>query len=359
MTHANQKKYIIRSNDLIGYLERLSREKIIYGPVRKKDQVVFDRITPYSPIQMDYGMTMLSPSKFFYPMRETLFTTKNETRETENYFSLKSIEVLADFFAADTVVVGVHPHDMSAIRILDRVFMSGDFADEMYMKRRENTAIIVINQAHIWDTCFSYSMGTGPFLSSYDGCDIVLTMLGDNFFTEVVSEKGERLLHAVPLKEATSGDLAARESEEARVISLFRKKIEIDALPGLVLNNQDHEIWKRIADDRCLGCTNCTMVCPTCFCYSLEDRTSIDLKLTEKSRYKDSCQELYFSEVHGGNFRVTRQARLRQFVTHKIGTWVEQFGCFGCVGCGRCMYWCPTKIDLVDIVNEIATGIST
>jgi sulfhydrogenase subunit beta (sulfur reductase) len=113
-------------------------------------------------------------------------------------------------------------------------------------------------------------------------------------------------------------------------------------------------VWKRTAEERCLGCTNCTMVCPTCFCYNLKDYMSFDLASCERYRYWDSCQELHFAEVAGGgNFRFSRMARLRQFVTHKLATWVEQFGCFGCIGCGRCMTWCPTKIDLTEMAKEI------
>jgi ferredoxin len=95
------------------------------------------------------------------------------------------------------------------------------------------------------------------------------------------------------------------------------------------------------------------MVCPTCFCYDTWDRAELDLSVIERIRRWDSCQDERFAEVHGGNFRSTREARLRQFVCHKLSYWVEQYGCFGCVGCGRCVTWCPTGIDLTEIAAEI------
>jgi sulfhydrogenase subunit beta (sulfur reductase) len=124
-------------------------------------------------------------------------------------------------------------------------------------------------------------------------------------------------------------------------------------LPEILLSNFEHPVYKRTADARCLGCTNCTMVCPTCYCYNLDDQTGYDLKITIRSRQWDSCQELNFARVHEGNFRSSREARLRQFVTHKLATWIEQYGCFGCIGCGRCMTWCPTGIDLTEMAKEI------
>lgn len=357
MAYHSSGKFVIKVDVFMEYLVNLSRDMTVYAPLKRRSQTVFDVLRVNDIIQLDYGMTMLSPTRFLFPPRETIFNAKNRIKESSDSFVIEAEDISPGFLPTKQVIAGIHPHDMHAVLALDRVFLSGDFVDEDYMRRRDNTVIVVMNQTQVWDTCFSYSMGTGPFFNSTGGCDLILTKLGDELLAEPVSRNGEGIVEKIKSREATSKDMDARSREESRVVSLFKKEVETDGLPELILNNQDHIIWRMIAEDRCLGCTNCTMVCPTCFCYNIEDENSIDLSRTRRSRYWASCQELNFAKVHGGNFRASRAARLRQFVTHKLSTWVEQFGCFGCVGCGRCMHWCPTNIDLVDIAKAIAKGV--
>jgi ferredoxin len=234
----------------------------------------------------------------------------------------------------------------------------GDFKDTYYRKLREETLTVVLNCNQACDSGFCDSMGTGPFLQLKDGFDIVLTAKFDNYIVESNSNKGERIIKKINgFKKATKKDFIEKKEIEAAARQSFTKQLDTTGLPELLMRNPDHPVYKRTADTRCLGCTNCTMVCPTCYCYNIEDKTSYDLKSTTRNRYWDSCQELNFAKVHEGNFRSSRQARLRQFVTHKLATWVEQYGCFGCVGCGRCMIWCPTKIDLTEIAKEIQQNV--
>jgi hypothetical protein len=246
---------------------------------------------------------------------------------------------------------------MHAISVLDRTFV-GDFKDVYYGKARKDTLTVVLNCNQACDSGFCASMGTGPFLQLKDGFDIVLTGKERNYLMEFGSERGKRVgKKADGLKKAKKGDFTEKKRIEATAKQSFRKQMDTAGLPELLMRNLDHPVYKRTADARCLGCTNCTMVCPTCYCYNIEDTTSYDLKTTIRSRYWDSCQELNFAKVHEGNFRSSREARLRQFVTHKLATWVEQYGCFGCIGCGRCMTWCPTKIDLTEIAKEIQQDV--
>jgi ferredoxin len=350
-------EFVINADDFGEYLINLSREMTVYAPLKRGTQTVFDVLRVNDIIQLDYGMTMLSPTRFLFPPRETIFNAENTVKESSDSFVIEAENISPGFLSTKQVIAGIHPHDMHAILVLDRVFLSGDFVDEAYRRRRMDTAIVVMNQTQVWDTCFSYSMGTGPFFNLAEGCDLILTWLGQELLAQPVSKKGKEMVEKIKSREATSKDMHAMSREESRVASLFKKVVETDGLYELILNNQDHMIWRMIAEDRCLGCTNCTMVCPTCFCYNTEDKSSINLSATCRIRYWASCQELNFAKIHGGNFRASRAARLRQFVTHKLSTWVEQFGCFGCVGCGRCMYWCPTNIDLVEIAKAIARGV--
>ena len=197
-------------------------------------------------------------------------------------------------------------------------------------------------------------MGTGPFLSLETGVDLALTDLGKNYLLEWGCERAGELISSLPrLRQASPSDLRKKREKEEELKSRFTKKLSLEDLPRILSRNLEHPLYQQVAEEKCLGCTNCTMVCPTCFCYQLEDKTNLALNQVERSRHWDSCQELHFAQVHGGNFRSTRRARLRQFITHKLSTWVEQYGCVGCVGCGRCMTWCPTGIDLTEIAGEI------
>ena len=120
----------------------------------------------------------------------------------------------------------------------------------------------------------------------------------------------------------------------------------------LLLSNLDHPRWKQVAE-RCLSCTNCTMVCPTCFCASVDEVTDLSAEHVERRRQWDSCFNPEFSYIHGGNIRDSIPSRYRQWLTHKLGTWIDQFGVSGCVGCGRCITWCPPGIDLTEEVAAI------
>ena len=236
---------------------------------------------------------------------------------------------------------------MHAIEVLDRTFL-GDIGDTHYRRARANTITVVMNCDEQCHYGFCASMGTGPHLRLEKGYDIVVTELHDRYLLQWGSARGSSLVReAKGLSKAGKEAFAEKRELEERAIESFTRWIDTDGLPELLAKNLDHGVYKRVAEERCLGCANCTMVCPTCYCYDMVDETTLDLKTTERKRHWGSCQELNFAKVHGGNFRVSREARLRQFVTHK------QYGCFGCVGCGRCMAWCPTRIDLTEMAKEI------
>jgi len=337
--------YVLGIKDLLSWLDSLGDEFNLFGPVlKKRGQVVFEKLEEVKDLYLDYHSTMVSPRKFIYPPEQDLFLINRD-----NY----QFHTIMPPGERSSIILGMHPCDMHALTVLDRTF-SGDFKDFYYHKLRERTLTIVLNCNKACDNGFCSSMGTGPFLKIKKGYDIELTALMENYLLEFGSERGENLVErAKNLKKATRKDFKEKLSLEKKAGASFFKWIDIKDLPALLMRNLDHSVYKETAEARCLGCANCTMVCPTCYCYNIEDYTSFDLKTTLRKRQWDSCQELNFAKVHGGNFRSSREARLRQFVTHKLSTWVEQYGCFGCVGCGRCITWCPTGIDLTEIAKEI------
>lgn len=331
--------------DLLGWVDTLRARFDIFGPViKRRGQAVFERINKAQDMALDYRSTMTSPRSLIYPPRQSLFTINRKTGQCE---------ALMPEQGKKTIIFGIHPCDMQAITVLDRALL-GDLKDFYYRRLREDAITVVLNCNRACDDGFCLSMETGPFLRIKDRFDLVLTAKDGDYLVEFGSQRGKDLSkRANNLRQASRKDFTEKNQIEKQAISSFSKSIDTTGLPELLMSNLDHPVYKRTAEAQCLGCTNCTMVCPTCYCYNVEDSTSFDLNTTTRSRHWDSCQELNFAKVHEGNFRSSRQARLRQFVTHKLATWVEQYGCFGCVGCGRCMTWCPTGIDLTEMAKEI------
>jgi sulfhydrogenase subunit beta (sulfur reductase) len=341
--------YVISHEDLLSWVDSLMRRYDVYGPVKKKrGQVVFEQIKKADDLDVQYCSTMLGPRQFIYPSRQILFDIDRQTGKYHTVLPERTKRRL---------IFAIHPCDMHAISVLDKTFL-GVFKDIYYKKLREDTLTVVLNCNQACDNGFCASMETGPFLHLKDGFDVVLTAKLNNYLVEFGSKRGVSIITKTDgFNKATRKDFAEKKEIETKAKQSFTKHIDTTGLPELLMRNLDHPVYKRTAEARCLGCTNCTMVCPTCYCYNIEDKTSYNLESSKRSRYWDSCQELNFAIVHEGNFRSSRQARLRQFVTHKLATWVEQYGCFGCIGCGRCMTWCPTKIDLTEMAKEIQQDV--
>ena len=256
--------------------------------------------------------------------------------------------------------IGVRSCELTAIAIQHRVFLGGQHQDAHYQGRRENAFIVAVNCGEAGGTCFCASMGTGPRAES--GFDIALTELlgegGHRFLAEAGSERGAELLLEVTARPAEPHDVgAATAASDYAIASMGRVMPELD-LRELLYDNFDHPRWDDVAA-RCLTCGNCTMVCPTCFCFSVEDVSGLSSEAAageaERHRSWDSCFTLDHSYLHGGPVRVSARSRYRQWMTHKLATWFDQFGTSGCVGCGRCITWCPAAIDITEEVAAIAS----
>jgi ferredoxin len=197
-------------------------------------------------------------------------------------------------------------------------------------------------------------MNSGPKVET--GYDVALTEIVDDgehrFVTEAGSAAGEEILAELPRQRATGEDLAAAEAIVERTAASMGRHMRSDDLHELLLSNLEHPRWDDVAD-RCLTCGNCTMVCPTCFCTSVEDSSDLAGVDVSRSRRWDSCFTMDFSHLPGGSVRASSRSRYRQWMTHKLATWIDQFGSSGCVGCGRCLTWCPVGIDITEEVRAI------
>jgi ferredoxin len=335
--HAFQKYRITREAFSL-LVDSLMGDMKVVGPAEEGGQTSFRHIGSASELRMDYLSTMIPPSKvlFYRPVENILrFNIGNDASIEE--IPPEDEKVLA---------LGVHPCDMHAILYLDRVLNE----DPYYTARRKNTTIVALNCSEASEHCFCSSAGTGPHLKVKDGYDLLLTNAGEFYLAEPASRRGEELIGGV--RSARVDELLEKDAQEKALIEAMKKSVDMRGLDELFMKNIEHPVWARVAEERCLSCSNCVMVCPTCFCHDLVDETSMDLSSVLRLRRWDACHDLQFAAVHGGNFRCTRASRLRQFVMHKLN-YTSQFGAAGTVGCGRCIKWCPTGIDLTEIAEEI------
>jgi ferredoxin len=250
--------------------------------------------------------------------------------------------------------IGVRACDLHAIAIQDRVFLGGPHMDPHYRARRENAFIVAVNCGQAGGTCFCVSMSAGP--KAERGFDLALTELFSQsqhlFLIEAGTDEGHALLAELPRRAATPIEVEAADSMVARTAAAMGRQIRADDLRQLLLRNLENPRWDDVAR-RCLTCGNCTMVCPTCFCTSVEDSSDLTGAETSRSRRWDSCFTLDFSYIHGGSVRASARSRYRQWISHKLATWTDQFDTSGCVGCGRCITWCPVGIDITEEVRAI------
>jgi len=249
-------------------------------------------------------------------------------------------------------LIGVRSCDLAAIAVQDRVFLEGPFRDPHYAARRAGLFIVAVNCARAVSTCFCTSMNTGP--KAREGYDLALTEIGGGrFVAEPGSEGGAALLARLASRRAEQADLDAAAAATETAISQMTRHIDTDGVPELLKANPNHPRWDDVAS-RCLNCANCTMVCPTCFCTDVEEVNDLDGVGTARVQRWASCFTADFTYLHGGGpVRGSSKSRYRQWMTHKLATWHDQFGTSGCIGCGRCITWCPVGIDITEEVAAI------
>lgn len=247
-------------------------------------------------------------------------------------------------------LLGARACDVAGLAMQDRIFLKDSIADPYYQARRESLFIIAVNCTHALATCFCASMGTGPRARA--GFDLALTERDDGFVVDTGSAAGDALVSTLELAPAGEAVLTEADSEIEACARSQSRRIDTTRLPQGLYDAHEHHRWNDVAD-RCLACTNCTMVCPTCFCHTVEDVPDLKGERAEHVRLWDSCFTSDHGYIHGKNLRPTIKDRYRMWLTHKLATWIDQFGSSGCVGCGRCITWCPVGIDLTEELQAL------
>lgn len=254
-------------------------------------------------------------------------------------------------------LLGVRACELAAIRIQDRVLLEDRYRDPIYEGRWSGAFLIAVQCARAASTCFCASMGTGPAV--LEGADLVLTELhgsgSHRFLVRTGTDRGSELLSKLRTTAATETDLRESEAGTQAAAAAQVRSIDQNGIQELLYQNFEHPRWENTAG-RCLSCANCTMVCPTCFCTTVEDASAVTGDRAERWRKWDSCFTQAFSYIHGGSVRNSAKSRYRQWITHKLAAWKDQFGSSGCVGCGRCITWCPVGIDITEEIRNLRNG---
>jgi ferredoxin len=246
--------------------------------------------------------------------------------------------------------IGVRPCELKAITVQDRVLLDGQYQDPHYKRRRQQAFVLAVNCTEPGGTCFCASMKAGPRAGS--GFDLALTELDDIFVVEVGSEVGRQVMRGATWRPTGAFELQSARQALAQAEKHMGRELDTADLPDLLYRRLEHPRWDQVAQ-RCLSCGNCTQACPTCFCNDVLEVSDLTGTQVDRVRVWDSCFSLEFSHVHGGNIRPHTPARYRQWMTHKLASWIDQFGVSGCVGCGRCITWCPVGIDITEELQAI------
>ncbi len=344
------------------------RDYRLIGPTLRDQAIVYDDIGGTADLPQGFGDEQdggryrlvrrgdarlfgyaVGPQSWKHYLHPPMLSLWRAERHGQSFDIIESEEILPRF-----AFLGVRACELNAIALQDRVFLGDEYVDLHYRRRRDGAFIVAVNCSHAGGTCFCVSMKTGPKVAA--GFDLALTevLVGDahSFVVEIGSAEGAELLAELPARKASAEDLAAAAAIVAGTAANMGRDMETEGLQDLLARNLDHKLWDDVAQ-RCLTCANCTMVCPTCFCTSVEDASDLAAETAERKRRWDSCFTMDFSHLHGGSVRNSAKSRYRQWMTHKLSTWFDQFGTSGCVGCGRCITWCPVGIDITEEVRAI------
>ena len=339
------------------------------GPQVRDGAIIYDLLTNVEQLPWgirdhqapgEYTLEVLTEKKAFswangpqaikpilFKPRETVWRAERNEEGKLEFNAHSAIE-------QPVAIIGARACDLAAMTIQDKVFLAKDRTDIRYQSRREALFVVAVNCTYSSNNCFCVSAGTGPNISH--SFDILMTELDDGFVIKSGSERGEVLLSTLSLKQATTPQCANALEEVNNAAQMQTKRIPLDnkrGLRDLLFANLGHARWEDVAA-RCLSCGNCTAVCPTCFCHSEADKPSLDGTSSDHQREWDSCFTAGPSELGGKPIREETSQRYRQWLTHKVGSWFDQFDTSGCVGCGRCVTWCPVGIDITEELAAIS-----
>ncbi len=338
------------------FIERQAEEVSVVAPVaRAAGEFSYGEVQDASSLEEEeYIPTLSSPKKYLLPPQEALFRFSSPADSAVH--EGEELEYTADVEQKRRILLAVRPCDIAAIHRMDQVFSDTE-PDPHYLARRRAAIIIGLDCLEPCDElAFCAAVGTSD---ADEGFDLLLTDLGEDWLVRVGTDQGAELLEECQeIRDATEQDLQRLKDVVQAKEKVFRKCQERLDFPGedipeVLEGSEDSPVWDEYGD-RCLGCGRCNLVCPTCFCFDVEDTVSLDLKEGERTRRWDGCTLLEFAAVAGGeNFRRERSDRLRHMFLHKGKYGPERYGDLYCIGCGRCARTCLAGIDHPEVYNAL------
>lgn len=334
-------------NQVIIYDEIRSAQDLPIGWMDEQDPGHYRLKKRSDQAYFGYNLGPHSWKKYLFPPREKLFSAKKQENGLMIYQeSAPVIEKMA--------FIGARACEIQALFVQDKVFKNKIATYKQYQQRRDNLFILAVNCTRSVNTCFCVSMDAGPEVT--EGYDLALTEIVNDkehyFILAIGSGKGEALCAPLGLQPADEAQCKSAKSLIEKNKEKMVRHVDNEHVHDLLAKSWNCKRWDQVAE-RCINCANCTLVCPTCFCSDSEDHVSLDGTHVDRWQTWDSCFNLSHSLIHGGSIRQSAKSRYRQWLTHKFGTWWDQFGVSGCVGCGRCIAWCPVGIDVTEELQEI------
>lgn len=333
--------------ELAEWLEGLLRAgKRVIAPVEEGGLRRFRAVGSAEEVCLAPGKTRWSPKEFLLPRTETLFSYSVD----DGRVSLQGSSV----DDAEQVLVGVRPCDAAGLTRLDAIFLTGE-ADSLYARRRERSTIVSLACDEAEPECFCTAVGGGP--AGEEGSDVQLIAAAEAWLVVPLTPKGEAL--TAPLRDRAASPSAeewaqARERVQ-RVEAGLRQSPVAREWASVLESSFDLPLWEALGR-RCVGCSICTYVCPSCSCFDVQDTGNA--WCGERCRSWDSCTfALFTRHASGHNPRPTQASRYRQRVLHKFAYFpLENDGRFMCVGCGRCVKLCPVGMSIQESVQRVVAA---
>jgi ferredoxin len=333
-------KLLLSKKKLPDFIKEIQKTYRVIAPVKNDDIVSFKDITKPSEITTDYLNSQVPPKDILFQQTETMFT-----------FDLGKKGTIApkDIDTKKTVIFGIRPCDAKNFKILDYVFKDDDFEDPYYLTKRDNTILVGMGCVHPGVNCFCTSLGDGPISTQH--MDVLLTDIGDQYYVEIQTGKGEHLIKALPklFTSAAEKDAKKKKDIEKKATGEITRYMKTENIAEKLETLFENKLWKMISL-KCLGCGTCTYLCPTCHCFDIQDEAT----LTQGARIRvwDTCMSPeYTIHASGHNPRPERMNRMRNRVYHKYNYYPKNYDEIACVGCGRCITNCPVNIDIIEIIN--------
>ncbi len=348
---------IVTKTKLLAIVDALARSRRIVAPVARGDRYFYDVVKESCQLDLDFNYCVYGPKATLFPPCETLFTFEVGDR------SFKTKPVYED---ATVALVGVHPCDIHAIRLLDRVF-TDDHRDEHYLRRRARTLIVGVDCPQpCTKGVFCRDMKCNEAREGFDLMCYPLHLESNGVevrYGVVFGTQAGRELFAEHRTGMTPCAADERDFERYLVEknAAFPKVLpyDVDELPQLFDRSYDSLLWEATAR-RCYSCGSCNLSCPTCYCFNTYDEVDLTLTSGQRCREWDGCHLRDFADVAGGhNFRPKAASRLRHRMYRKAKWIRERDGLPGCVGCARCDRACTAKINSVEIYHQLAEEVQS